>query len=284
MGADMKIRLGGPVPVRADDPAELAREHRRLGYAAAYCPPVSIDDGERLRAIRQAFEAEDVVIAEVGAWGNLIGPDEERRRANLQRACSALALADEIGARCCVDYLGTAGEGDWGPHADNLGDAGTDLAVETARHIIDEVCPRRAKFAFEMMQWCVPDSVDSYERLLRAVDRNAFAVHMDPVNIIVSPQMYLDTGAVIRACFARLGPQIASCHAKDIIARPRLALHFEEIRPGLGALDYGTYLSELAKLSDPPPLMLEHLSSADEYAQARRHILEVGRERDVNFA
>jgi hypothetical protein len=30
-----KIRLGGPVFLKRDDPRQLAREHRRLGYGAA---------------------------------------------------------------------------------------------------------------------------------------------------------------------------------------------------------------------------------------------------------
>src|SRR5215210_5697343 len=38
------IRLGGPIFLKSDDPGELAREHRRWGYSAAYCPAVRVDD------------------------------------------------------------------------------------------------------------------------------------------------------------------------------------------------------------------------------------------------
>ena len=62
-----KIRLGGPVFLKSDDPRELAREHRRLGYSAALCPRAKADDSARVRDIEQAFAAENVVIAEVGA-------------------------------------------------------------------------------------------------------------------------------------------------------------------------------------------------------------------------
>ena len=34
------LRLGGPIFLKSDDPAELAQEHRRLGYRAAYVPKV----------------------------------------------------------------------------------------------------------------------------------------------------------------------------------------------------------------------------------------------------
>src|SRR5215471_3716490 len=76
-----KIRLGGPVFLKSDDPRELAREHRRLGYSAALCPRAKVDDSARVRDIEKAFAAENVVIAEVGAWNNMLEPDSERRRA-----------------------------------------------------------------------------------------------------------------------------------------------------------------------------------------------------------
>src|ERR1700722_10936499 len=56
--ASQAIRLGGPIFLKSDDPAEMAREHRRLGYSAAYCPQVTIDDWERIRTIHDAFAKE----------------------------------------------------------------------------------------------------------------------------------------------------------------------------------------------------------------------------------
>ena len=74
------VRLGGPIFLKSDDPAELAREHRRLGYSAAYCPAAEAGDTAHIEAIRKAFAAENVVIAEVGAWKNMLDPNAEKRR------------------------------------------------------------------------------------------------------------------------------------------------------------------------------------------------------------
>src|SRR5579864_5140514 len=75
------VRLGGPIFLKSEDPAELAREHRRLGYSAAYCPAsVTARDTDRVRAIEKAFAAENVAIAEVGAWKNMLDPDEQKRK------------------------------------------------------------------------------------------------------------------------------------------------------------------------------------------------------------
>src|SRR5437773_7311925 len=88
------IRLGGPIFLKSDDPRELAREHRRLGYSAAYCPNSTVEDAARNREIVNAFAAENVVIAEVGAWKNMMDPDAETRRANRQYVAQRMALAE----------------------------------------------------------------------------------------------------------------------------------------------------------------------------------------------
>src|ERR1700674_818988 len=93
------IRLGGPIFLKSDDPAELAREHRRLGYSAAYCPPAKAEDSPRVAAIAKAFAAENVVIAEVGAWVNMLDPDTEKRRSNLEYVTARMALAEAVAAR-----------------------------------------------------------------------------------------------------------------------------------------------------------------------------------------
>ncbi|CAM4444877.1 sugar phosphate isomerase/epimerase [Paenibacillus tarimensis] len=48
------------------------------------------------------------MISEVGAWSNPISPDEGARRKALDFCKQQLALAEEIGARCCVNIAGAA--------------------------------------------------------------------------------------------------------------------------------------------------------------------------------
>lgn len=50
-----KLRLGGPIFLKSDDPAELARGHRVLGYSAAYCPPAKVSESERVKEIERAL-------------------------------------------------------------------------------------------------------------------------------------------------------------------------------------------------------------------------------------
>jgi len=283
--AGRPVRLGGPIFKKSDDPAELAREHRRLGYSAAYCPDSKVEDEARNREIVKAFAAENVVIAEVGAWKNMMDPDAAKRRENRQYVAQRMALAEAVAARCCVDIAGSYNPASWyGPHPKNLSREFFDATVENCRNVIDAVKPKRTKFTIEMMGWSVPDGPESYLKLIKAVDRPSFAVHMDVCNGINSPTRFYGNTAFIGECFRTLGPWIASCHAKDLEWKVELNVHFAEVIPGRGSLDYAAYLKELTKLPVDAPLMLEHLKTAEEYEEGRKYIQKVAAENSVTFA
>lgn len=282
--AGRALRLGGPSFAKTDDPDELARWHRAAGYRAAYCPKLDLKDADRIRATEAAFAKADVTIAEVGRWCNLLDPDSEKRKRNLANVTEGLALADAVGARCCVDIAGSFNPDVWyGPHPDNFTQRFFDAAVENARAIIDAVKPRRAKFSYEAMGWTMPDSPDRYLALIKAVDRPGFAAHLDPCNLVNSPATFYRNTDLLNECFDKLGPWIVSCHAKDLAWEVELNVHFREVRPGFGKLDYVTYLKRLAALPDPPPLMIEHLKGADEYAAASKYIRRAGEASGLRF-
>jgi len=250
-----------------------ALRHER--YGAAYCPVGTDADAAMIRAYAEAAEQADVVIAEVGAWSNPLSADEATRAAALEKCQMQLALADEIGARCCVNIAGSRGEPWDGPHPANLTPETFDMVVEMVRAIIDAVKPRRTYYTLEPMPWMYPDTADSYLRLLAAIDRSHFGVHVDMVNVINSPQRYFENAALIREWFTKLGPHIKSCHAKDTLLATRLTTHLDEVRPGLGYLDYRTLLRELDKLDPDTPLMIEHLQAEEDYRLSAAYIRSV---------
>jgi sugar phosphate isomerase/epimerase len=274
------LRMGGPAP--APNPEAWVKELARRGYRAAFCPVGAEASDDVLKAYAKAAADADIVIAEVGAWSNPISTDEKQRNDALALCKRQLALAERIGARCCVNISGSRGPVWDGPSKDNLTQETFDLIVATTRAIIDEVKPVRTFFTLETMPWAYPDSPESYLRLLKAIDRKAFAVHFDPVNLVSSPQRYFGSGELIREAFAKLGPHIKSCHAKDIKLDTRLTTHLDEIRAGLGGLDYAAFLTELTRVPDVP-LMLEHLPNDQEYALAAEHIRGVGKTLGIVF-
>jgi sugar phosphate isomerase/epimerase len=277
-----KLRLGGPIFVKSDDPVELARAHRVLGYSAAYVPPVSLKEPERIKAIERAFAAENVVIAEVGAWKNMLEADAAKRKENLNYVTERLALAEAIGARNCVNIAGSLNPKQWdGPDARNLSREFFDATVENCRKVIDAVNPRRTKFTIEMMGWSLPDSADAYLKLFKAIARPGFGVHVDICNIINSPDRFYRNAEIINEVFRKLGRWICSCHAKDLQGKN---VHFIETVPGRGGIDYRAYLSNITALPFEAPLMLEHLSTPAEYEEGKQHILKLANEMKIELA
>jgi sugar phosphate isomerase/epimerase len=277
------MRLGGPVFEKYASPEQWIDTLRALGYRAASCPVEADAPEDLIQAYASAARQNDIVIAEVGAWSNPLSPDNATRNAAFEKCKKALALAEAIGALCCVNISGSRGEKWDGPCADDLTKETFEMIVETVREIIDDVRPKQTFYTLETMPWMYPDATDAYLDLLRAIDRPAFAVHFDPVNLICSPQRYFGNAEIIKDFVAKLGPHIKSCHAKDILLQDRLTVHLDEVRPGYGQLDYRTYLGELAKLPGDIPIMLEHLPNAEEYAAAADHIRRIAKAEGINL-
>jgi sugar phosphate isomerase/epimerase len=160
----------------------------RGGLSRRVLSETRLGDTDRIRAVEKAFGDAGVVIAEVGRWCNLMDPDPEKRKKNLTAVTEGLALAMPW-VRSAAWIRGIVQSGRVVRSAsDNFTQRFFDAAVENARTIIDAVKPRRAKLTYEAMGWTMPDTVDRYLALLKAIDRPAFGVHLDPCNLVNSPR------------------------------------------------------------------------------------------------
>ena len=271
------IRLGGPVWADPNDVDAWVAAHKRAGYTACYCSLDGSSPSDAVRELAAAAAKADLMIAEVGAWSSPLAPDGAAREAALEHCKRQLDVADRIGARCCVNIAGSRGEKWDGPDPRDMLDETFDMIVETVREIVDAVQPTRTYYTLETMPWMFPHTAECYERLLRAVGRERFAVHLDPVNMVNSPCVYFNNGAMIREAVERLGPWIKSCHAKDIVLGSNLTTHLDECRPGTGGLDYRALLESLDAVVADVPLMLEHMTAENEYAQASGYIRAIAR-------
>ena len=97
---------------------------------------------------------------------------------------------------------------------------------------------------------------------------------MDFVNMINSPRRYLAPEAFIEECFSKLAPYIKSTHLKDTRMHPtRLTTVLEECSPGEGTLDFERVLRIMDRwLPADAPVLLEHMSTFEEYAAAYDHV------------
>lgn len=266
------MRFGGVIFQKWTTPEQWAQAAVAAGYSAVYFPVNYQADQKTIDGYRDAALAADLVICEIGVWNNTLDADPAKRQQAIDYAVHQLELAEYVRANCCVNVAGSYSAQWDGPHRDNLTRRAFDEIVRTTQTIIDRVNPKHTAYSLEPMPWMYPDTADSYLALIKAIDRDGFAAHFDPVNIITSPQLYYRNGEVIREWFEKLGSSIRSCHAKDIRLSDRLTVHLDECRPGLGELDYGVYLECLTKLDDRVCLMLEHMTQENDYTEATRHI------------
>ena len=267
------MRFGGLIFAKWDSPEQWALAAREAGYSAVYFPVDYRAETNVIDGYARAARAADLVICEIGVWNNLLASDPAQRAANYERAVRQLELADYVGANCCVNIAGSYSELWDGPHPDNLTPQAFDEIVRTTQWIIDEAKPRCTFYTLEPMPWMYPDTADSYLALLDAVDRPAFAAHVDIVNILSSPQLCYRSGEIINEWFDKLGPHIRSCHAKDISLSGQLTVHLDECRPGTGLVDYETYLRRVDGLADKNIcMMLEHMTEEVDYVEATKYI------------
>jgi sugar phosphate isomerase/epimerase len=276
------MRLGAPLPGTFDSPEGWLALLRERGFRTAYWPlrdHASLDEADAYAA---AAEAAGISIAEIGAWeANPLSRDDAVRAQGVARCQERLALADRVNARCCVNIAGSFADKWDGPHRDSLTADTFALVVDSVREIIDAVGPERTFYTLEPMPYLLPDSPDAYLELLRAVDRDRFAVHLDPVNMINTPAKLYDHAAFIRECVDKLGPHVRAVHAKDMTITPSLTLDMPERRPGLGDIDFHAFITEVQRLDPDTPFLVEHLDSDEEYVAAVAHVRAVADELGV---
>ena len=272
MNLTMSLLLGACMPDRCSCGEEWTEYLKRENLSAA-CFPVGPNEPEDMIAdYARAADKAGIVIAECGAWSNPLDPDSAKAKAATEQCQATLALADRVGARCCVNIVGSRNPDQWdAPDARNFSQETFDMVVESVQKIVDAVKPTRTFYTLETMPWMFPADIDQYLRLLTAIDRPKFvAVHFDPCNLINSPVKAYDTTTLLNEFCEKLGPLIRSCHAKDIALRTNMTTHLDEVMPGTGCLDYSTYLRKVMSLECP--LIIEHLPDEASYRQAVSYI------------
>jgi sugar phosphate isomerase/epimerase len=276
------MRLASPLPKTFDSPEAWIALLRDRAFRTAYWPLPDEAPFDEVDAYAAAAAAAGISIAEVGAWNaNPLSRDDTVRAAGLARCKTRLALADRVGARCCVNIAGSFADVWDAPHPDSLTADAFALIVDSVREIVDAVEPQRTYYSLEAMPYLLPDSPDRYLELLRAIDRDRFGVHLDPVNMINTPAKLYDNAGFLRECFDKLGPHVRAVHAKDMTITSSLTLDMPERRPGLGDIDFRAFITQMQRLDPDTPLLVEHLESDEEYVAAVAHVRAVADELGV---
>lgn len=267
------MRIGLSAPLRHENARQWAQNLKMLGCGAVVFPLDYTAPEAKIAEYVDAARAEDLVIAEVGIWKNVLAADPKERECAQAYAKRQLKLADEIGALCCVNTSGTWGGPIWdGGYRENFSKECWEQVVSYTQHLIDEVRPTHTKYSLEPMSWMIPTGPDECLQIMEAVDREAFGFHMDLINMINTPQRYFFVDDFIDECFDKLGDQILSCHLKDIRLREELTFQLQEVPCGEGAFPIEHYIRRINECNPDMPVVIEHLTKDEEYISSLHYV------------
>lgn len=278
------MRFGAQIFEPYETPEQWLAIVKRKGLRAVYNPVLHPEDDGEIRAYVELCKEHDLIIAEVGAWGySFVSRSGAVREQAFAHAVKQLQLADKLGAATCVNVSGNRGERWDGTDKENFSDETYRMIVETMQRLLDTVHPQQTTFSLEPMPWMIPDSLESYQKLLEDIDREAFWVHYDPCNIIASHRDYANNEACMQKFLRTLGPRICSVHMKDVWMETTFNTVILEKQPGQGELDYHTFLTELNRLDPDLPVMTEHMDSESDSLRAEAYIRMRAKEAGVSL-
>ena len=268
------MRLGTSSPLSHETPEEWAANQVKLGCSTVVFPVQSDEPEQKIIAYKDAAEKTGLTIAEVGIWRNALAADPDERRANLDYCVEQVRLADFLGARCAVNVAGAFGPRWDGGYRANFTDDAFRETVEMVRVVLDRAQPKKTFFTLEPMPWMIPTGPKEYVKLLEAVDRDRFAVHMDIINMTNSADRYFNPEELVDECVELLGNRIRSCHIKDVHLGDAYTLRLEECGPGDGEFPLRYYAEKMSGLDPDMPVILEHLETDEEYIRYLGYLKE----------
>lgn len=268
------MRLGTSSPLQHGSAEEWAQKQVALGCAAVVFPVQSGEPEQKILAYKEAADRAGLLIAEVGIWRNALAKDPAERKANLDYCVEQLRLADFLGARCAVNVAGAFGPVWDAGYRENYSEEAWKQTVSMVREIIDKADVKNTYFTLEPMPWMIPTGPAEYIKLLDAVERDRFAVHMDIINMISSAERYFHPEEFVDECAELLGSRIRSCHIKDVHLESRYTLHLNECGPGDGEFPLRHYVTRMHEIDPEMPVILEHLTTDEEYLKYLGYLKE----------
>lgn len=268
--------LGISSSLEHNSPQDWAAKHVALGLKCVNFPVDYTVGREKYMEYKKAADDAGLLIAEVGVWRNTLAADLDERAKWIDYAVNQLKMADEIGANCCVNVVGTPYGPRWdGGYRENFSSELWEMAVKMIQQIIDTAKPEHTKFSIESMPWMIPSSPDEYLQLIKDVNRAQFGAHLDVVNMITTPHRFFFNDVFLRECFSKLNGKICSCHLKDIRLKEEYTFQLEECACGQGSLNLPLFAQLATEQNEKMPMIIEHLHSDKEYIESVKKVREL---------
>ncbi|EPX85865.1 Sugar phosphate isomerase/epimerase [Rubellimicrobium thermophilum DSM 16684] len=238
---------------------------------------------EKCRMIRDTFRNHDLPICCISGYTNLIHPDLDRRKANIERLKEIIRHARQLGSPYVISETGTYNtESEWMHDPKNKTEEGFETCAAVIEDLAREAYDHGAVFCIETYVNNVVGSVEETVRMFARVDHPGLGLLMDPTNYF-EDHNFDRMDEVINQVFDTLEDKIRIAHAKDVARTTDTSEKHADIgdedalsshtfrgvgamvldAPGLGNLNYDLYLRRLSRKHPNIPIIIEHLTEDD---------------------
>ncbi|GGM90059.1 xylose isomerase [Dyadobacter beijingensis] len=238
-------------------------------------------NSQNAKKIRDTFRRHNLPISCVSGYTNLVHPDREIRKANLERLFQIVRYANELGSPYVISETGTYNPAsDWVHHPNNKTEGGYNECRDIIGNLVQFSKQYGVTFCIETYVNNVIGSVEETLKLFGDIDDRHLGLLMDPTNYFEEHNI----GAMdqtIHHIFDKLAGNIKIAHAKDVkLADAAFGVAMADIdadeahalrgvgrielpAPGLGSLNYDLYLKRLSQHYPNIPIIIEHLDEPD---------------------
>jgi L-ribulose-5-phosphate 3-epimerase len=215
-----------------------------------------LEHPEHVPAIRRTLDDAGVSIAALAGYRNLVAPDPDTRRANLDFLARCLELAPAFGTSIVATETGTRNpDGDWIDSPDNWRPETWELVDDAVGELLG-VAERSG--AILALEGSVKNVLRTHGQLIGLLERfpsQHLQLVLDPYNYL-SGHLVSSQERVTREFLSRFEHRFVIAHLKDIDPG---GADVATIEFGTGAFTQGPYLEFLATRRPDLPLILEHL-------------------------
>jgi sugar phosphate isomerase/epimerase len=238
---------------------------------------------DKAKKVRDTFRAHDLPISCISGYTNIIHPDLDHRKANVDRLKEIIRNARDFGTPYVISETGTYNtESEWMSDPKNRTEEGFETCRKVIAELAQEAYDHGATFLLETYVNNVVGSVEETVKMFDQVDHPGLGLLMDPTNYFEDHNID-EMDKVLNQVFDTLADKIKIAHAKDV-ARAKddtekhadigdsdaLASHtFRGVgaialdAPGMGVLNYDLYLKRLSEKHPNIAVIIEHLDEAD---------------------
>jgi sugar phosphate isomerase/epimerase len=222
-----------------------------------------------IREIKAQSKAHDVIFYGIHCAGNIIAPDPDAERWQ-RHIVDAIHSADEMGCQLVLTHAGSMYPNRNWAHPQNWSREAWMRSVNALKRICRDTAGVKVEIAIEAVNTESINNPWAHARLREDVGDPRIMVGLDITNMVFSHTAFRMT-ELLNTTFDLLADQIAYVHAKDFEWNSMLP-GINWAMNGTGNMDYEVFLTRISRLKRPTNMLVEFLSTNEEYQQAQRNI------------